>query len=485
MANVGLHDSYLSLNSTFGTIRGFVNQDYPHVAQFLGIPFAEAPVGPRRWLPPVPKAPADHFDATEFGLSCPQWFGGPPSVYDSDVPEFSINDTTSEDCLSLSIWAPAEAVKDPPKSKLPVVVWIPGGAFLVGGSTVPYQNPIPWVEKSQRHIVVSVNYRLTIFGFPNAAGLAPYERNLGFLDQRLGLEWVHEHISSFGGDPSRITHFGQSAGARSVDAHSFQYPDKPLVRNQIINSGTALNPLPVRDTDHGYFTFVAESLGFEGDDPSAELEFMRQQSAEKLIEFIKSHTASGEDPQLSFRPVIDGFTLFDDFEERAKAGNFSKLPAIVGTTNEEGNALAPYNPDGVNKTAADGITNNFFRKPAAKIAQYRSEYAPTFRYLYKDPAPEGTASFPNISPRTWMRAYHSSDLPLIFGTHSWFRGRSTAREKEVSEAWQELYVVFAEEGPEGLRRLGWGEVGDGKAIVIGTGEKGWENVDIKAIDGDE
>jgi len=147
---------YLTVHSTFGSINGFINKDYPNVAQFLGIPFAEPPTGPRRWLPPVPKSPARSFDATRFGPSCPQWTGSTPSIYNSDVPELRIADETSEDCLSLCVWGPAGAARNPLKASLPVIVWITGGAFLVGGSTVPYQNPTPWVEDSQRHIVVSI-----------------------------------------------------------------------------------------------------------------------------------------------------------------------------------------------------------------------------------------------------------------------------------------------------------------------------------------
>ena len=173
------------------------------------------------------------------------------------------------------------------------------------------------------------SYRLTIFGFPNAAGLPPHERNLGFLDQRLGLEWVHKHIASFGGDPSRLTHFGQSAGGRSIDIHTFLYPDNPLVRNIILHSGTTLPRLPVHDPEHTYFSFVAKSLGFEGKDAQAELEFMRQQPVEKLIEFIENHFYTKTAPFLAFRPVVDNFTLFDDYEERAIAGKFSKLVRSV------------------------------------------------------------------------------------------------------------------------------------------------------------
>lgn len=149
---------YLTVESSFGSVKGFINKDYPNVAQFLGIRFAEPPTGPRRWLPPVAKAPADHIDATEFGPSPPQWSGKNASVYNTDVPELRIKDGTSEDCLSLCIYVPEKAAKDPKSAKLPVIVWITGGAFLVGGNTIPYQNPTPWVNRSQRHIVVSIKY---------------------------------------------------------------------------------------------------------------------------------------------------------------------------------------------------------------------------------------------------------------------------------------------------------------------------------------
>ncbi|KAF4819254.1 Acetylcholinesterase [Colletotrichum siamense] len=474
---------YLTVDSTFGAVKGFINKDYPNVAQYLGIPFAEPPIGSRRWLPPTPKAPPTAIDATRFGPSCPQQNkGGRPSVYNTDVPELQIRDETSEDCLSLCIWTPKEAVESASIARLPVIVFITGGAFLVGGTTVPYQNPTPWVESSQRHIVVSINYRLTIFGFPNAAGLNPHERNLGLLDQRLGLEWVHKHIASFGGDPSRMTHFGQSAGARSIDAHSFTYPDKPLVRNIIMNSGCALPPLPVGDPECTHFSFLAKSMGFEGGDAVAELAFMRQQPADKLVDAIREHWVTSTRPFLSFRPIVDGFTLFDDYEERVKSGKFSKLPAICGTMNDEGTAVALYNPEGPDPTVVERITKGYFLGPMVKMARARSVHAPTFRFLFKDFAPPGSSSFPNISPRPWLRAYHSSDMPLVFGTHSWARGPSTALEEKVSKAWQDLYVAFAEDGQDGLRKSGWNDMSDGEGIIIGCGEKGWEVAALEEVD---
>ncbi|KAK1510631.1 acetylcholinesterase [Colletotrichum tamarilloi] len=487
-SNLGV--DYVTVNSTFGSVKGFINRDYPNVAQFLGIPFAEPPIGPRRWLPPTPKAPVDSIDGTKFGLSCPQQLGGRPSVYNTDVTEHQIRDDTSEDCLSLCIWAPKDAAKEGFTKKFPVIVFITGGAFLVGGSTIPYQNPTPWIESSKRHIVVSINYRLNVFGFPNAAGLSPDERNLGFLDQRLGLEWVHQHIASFGGDPSRMTHFGQSAGARSIDCHAFLHPDKPLVRNLILHSGCALPLLPVSDPGCTHFSALAKALGFPGGDAAAELEFMRQQPSQELLEAIQHHWATEEKPFLSFRPVVDGFTLFDDYEDRAKAGNFSKLPAIYGTMNDEGNSVAVYHPDRADSFWAEKITKDYFLGPMTLSAaandvpgnRARSAHAPTFRFLLKDYAPAGTSSFHNISPRPWLRAYHSSDMPLIFGTHDWARGPSTPLEAKVSRVWQDLYVAFAEDGPDGLRKMGWNDMREDVGIVLGGGEKGWETVSLEEVD---
>lgn len=112
----------------------------------------------------------------------------------------------------------------------------------------------------------------------------------------------------------------------------------------------------------------------------------------------------------------------------------------------------------------------------------RSEHAPTFRFLYQDPAPPSVSSFPNVAPRPWQRAYHSSDLPIIFGTHSIARGPSTQYEELLCREWQELYVAFAEDGPDGLRARGWQDSSEGKGVIFGSGDKGWEVVDIERIE---
>lgn len=148
--------SSLSVNTTVGEVQGIINGTHPDVAQFLGIPFAEPPVGDLRWERPVTKAPVEgSIDATAFSPSCPQYETSTPSVYTIDAREFLISGSTSEDCLTLSIWAPYRS-SETTKELLPVIVWIYGGGQVTGGAEIAYQIPSTWVQRSQAHIVVQV-----------------------------------------------------------------------------------------------------------------------------------------------------------------------------------------------------------------------------------------------------------------------------------------------------------------------------------------
>jgi len=146
----------LKVDTTVGTVYGLINGTHPHVAQFLGIPYAEPPIGERRWTPSVVKSPVGDIDATSFSPSCPQYDTSIPSVYEIDAREFLISGPTSEDCLTLSIWAPF--TQNNFTEKLPVIVWIYGGGQLTGGAQIEYQIPTPWVERTQAHIVVQIKY---------------------------------------------------------------------------------------------------------------------------------------------------------------------------------------------------------------------------------------------------------------------------------------------------------------------------------------
>ena len=145
----------LRVDTTVGTVYGLINGTTPNVAQFLGIPYAEPPVGSLRWLPPTTKSPMASIDATAFSPSCPQYESAIPSVYDIDSRNFLISSPTSEDCLTLNIWAPVTS-KSNCTDKLPVLVWIYGGGFQTGGGEIGYQIPSQWVQRSQEHIVVGI-----------------------------------------------------------------------------------------------------------------------------------------------------------------------------------------------------------------------------------------------------------------------------------------------------------------------------------------
>jgi acetylcholinesterase len=145
----------LEVNTTVGTAYGLINGTTPHVVQFLGIPYAEPPIGSLRWAAPVPKSPQDSIDATIYSPSCPQLADPGPDVYTVDAPQFYINNPTSEDCLTVNVWAPL-TTSNRHTEKFPVLVWIFGGAFQFGGLDVEYQIPSQWVERTQSHIVVAL-----------------------------------------------------------------------------------------------------------------------------------------------------------------------------------------------------------------------------------------------------------------------------------------------------------------------------------------
>ncbi|KAH8665915.1 Alpha/Beta hydrolase protein [Tricladium varicosporioides] len=455
----------LIVGTTVGTVYGLINGTTPNVAQFLGIPYAEPPVGPRRWLPAVSKAPVGIIDATSISPACPQFESTITSVYNVDARNFLISGPTSEDCLTLNIWAPVTSASNC-SEKLPVLVWIYGGGFQTGGGRIGYQIPSQWVQRSQQHIVVGINYRLNIFGFPNAVGLNSSDLNLGFLDQRLGLEWVRSNIASFGGDPSRITLWGQSAGAISVDSYNFAYPTDPIIAGLIMDSGTALLPLGTTDPTHSNFTFVASQFGCGNQTASRELDCMRNVSSANIELFLKSYSDNGTQPSISFNPVVDNRTKFTNYTARALAKNFTLVPAIIGTNTNEGVSLVDWNPNGANQTNADLTTLGAFLCPAVQTTTNRlAVNATTYRYLY-------AGNFSNLAPRPWEGAYHSSELPLIFGTTNInsTRESSTDFELALSRQMQDLWLAFISDPVNGLQGTGWEEYStSGQAVEFGKG----------------
>ncbi|KAI0487091.1 carboxylesterase [Xylaria cf. heliscus] len=465
----GERHTNLTVKSQTGSYTGLRDPEYGEVRIFRNIPYAEAPVGKLRWKPPVALRPSSqHHYSHRFPPPCPQYLSSSLSLWNSNITNFSISpgdqsyyagemaQTSAEDCLSLAIWTPINATYE---DKLPVGLFIPGGSFRGGGLSAPYYNPAGWINRTQKHIMVTINYRVNIFGFPNAAGLEI--QNLGILDQRVALEWVYQNIEAFGGDQNRITLWGHSAGALSADILNFAYPDNPLAAALFLMSGTAMRTFAHGDNAlQTNFSFVAKKLGCDfPEDAEAELECMQQVPATLISNFAGHYGDNRTKPPLFFRPTADNKMIYENYTERALKGLISRIPALVSITSNEQSSLIEYPITnligGPNKTAIDKGTLMDFICPAYNASNIRAENnLTTYRYQY-------VGNYSNLTPYTWMGAYHGADLPMIFGTYN-ISGGSTELQKQVAERMQDYVFAFLVDPQHGLARLGWAPSGDSK-----------------------
>ncbi|KAF4969075.1 hypothetical protein FSARC_3637 [Fusarium sarcochroum] len=475
-ATINHNDISVTVNASSGVFAPYFADSQPNVAAFLDIPFAEKPVGKLRFAPPVAKRyPGDKvIKATNLPAGCIQYVplllrgsavDGPITAGNFQRGDYA---NTTEDCLRLSLFAPQKAV--PKKSEgssdpLPVIIWIHGGGYAIGGTNVPYQLSQNWVERSQKHIVVQIQYRLNLLGLPNSAALAGNGQNLNLalLDQRLAVEWVRDNIARFGGDPSRITLWGESAGAYVTDGYLFAWPQDPIVKGVIADSGNALAiEGGLADAkNHSTFSLAASHLGCGNLSPSKELKCMRQVPEYKLRKYLQADVGQrgAADDGLAFSLIADNVTAFANYTDRIK-NDSSKypvdIPLLIGTNADEGTAVIPYNFPGYetateipsNLTAlAQGFALNLQCTTLKDIRLRSQAGAKTYQYLY-------AGNFTNVSPLPWLGAYHTAELPLIFGTYG-IEGPSTRFERKVSERMQDLYLRFASDPAHGLDEAGW------------------------------
>ncbi|KAM0245210.1 hypothetical protein ACHAP5_005605 [Fusarium lateritium] len=496
----------LAVNTSSGVFAPYIDQSQTNVAAFLDIPFAEKPVGSLRFAPPVPKKyPGDKVvHATSLPPGCIQYVPLPlrGSIVDGPVTaaNFQRGDykNTTEDCLRLSLFAPNKAVSEKKSAKhkpLPVIIWVHGGGYSIGGTNVPYQLAPNWVQRSQKHIVVQVQYRLNLLGLPNAAGLVAGDKNLNLalLDQRLAVEWVRDNIAHFGGDPNRITLWGESAGAYAVDGYLFAWPRDPIVKGVIADSGNALSIEAglVDAKNHSTFSLAASRLDCGGLSPNKELECMRRVPEAKLKKYLQADIGQGgaADDGISFSLIPDNVTAFSNYSRRiGKDPSLYpvNIPILIGTNSDEGNAVIPYSFPGYETATeipnnlepiADGFALNL-QCTTLKEARLRSEAgATTYQYLY-------AGNFTNISPPPWLGAYHTAELPLMFGTYG-IEGPSTKFERSVSERMQDLYVKFASDPVHGLKDAGWpaaeAELGRSKLVKWAANGKVEQIVGVKEM----
>ncbi|KAJ5246708.1 Alpha/Beta hydrolase protein [Penicillium chermesinum] len=454
-------DSALTVKTNTGIFTGVQNSYHATVREFRNIPYAQSPVGKFRFLPPETLPHSDeHIYSTRFPPSCPQFEGTSPSFWNTYGTYFLPQNgnqnhsngqslqTGSEDCLRLAIWTPYHVAKG---SKLPVIVWLPGGGFTSGGVDVICQKPQSWVSRTQGHIVVSVNYRVGIFGFPNAAGSD--SPNVGLLDQRKALEWVHENIEAFGGDPEAITLWGQSAGAISTDYHNYAYWDNPIVRSSFSQSGTALKGTATEDYSHTNFTFVAKSLGCDfPNNPKAELQCFQNVPATQITNFIGTTNET-----ISFNPIIDEKLVFSNYTARAAEGKLANIPSIYSDVANNDATLAPWPSSNVTvgpwePAIVAGTLSGWVCATANTSNMRHAANRLTYRYQY-------AGRWSHVEPFPWLGAYHSSDNPMIYGTY-WLNTTNattgpTEAEAQTSETMQDMIFAFLKDPVKGPPALGW------------------------------
>ncbi|XP_066469166.1 acetylcholinesterase-like [Tiliqua scincoides] len=312
------------VNTSSGPIRGkHLTTASGLVTAFLGIPYAEPPVGKLRFQKPLPHQPWSHIlEASNFGNSCYQG-SIEISSYHEEVYSESLQ---SEDCLFLNVWVPHSQSSAP----IPVLVWIHGGGFVQG--TGSYDKS--FLAAAENIIVATMNYRLGALGFLSLPPDAP--GNVGLWDQHLALSWLRENIAAFGGDPNRLTLGGQSAGAASVGFHLLSPASQHLFAQATLQSGAAVCPWawvsPEEARTRGQT--LSQILGCdENDDSAAVVTCLQTKNPGEMMNLpiLRQETLL----DLPFVPTTDGEFLPDDPQKLVDTGSFLVKPILTGFTSEE------------------------------------------------------------------------------------------------------------------------------------------------------
>lgn len=379
---------------------------------YRGIPYAAPPVGELRWQEPRDVQPwdtvmiADHWSAASWQAAHdPNDANYGVEFYDQDPP-------FSEDCLYLNVWTPKGASAHPER-KLPVAMWIHGGAYHAGWGFEKEFDGEAWAERGV--ILVTINYRLGIFGFMShplltAANPEGISGNYGIYDQLKALQWVHDNIAQFGGDPEQVTIFGQSAGGGSVRCLVSSPLAKPLISKAIIMSAGGLN----RAISHGTSQQELDALHKQilDDAGLTTLDQLMAADWQTLYDAQQAYVAKTGNWRLS-TPHIDGKLLTEDFSEAVMDNTLADIPYMVGSVAND--------MPGLNEGLAEF---------AAKRDSLSEQ--PTYVY-YFDAAP------PTDGRPALTGSFHSSELWSVFHTmdRSWrpFTEADVALSNRIVDYW--------------------------------------------------
>lgn len=447
---------------------------------FKGIPFAAPPVGGLRWR--APRRPANWTglrDATAYGAACPQ----------PDRPDGAGGgraERQSEDCLTLNVWAPANAQRENAGRGLPVMVWIHGGANRLGSGTFPIYDGTALAR--QGVIVVTINYRLGLLGFFDHPALAAEQGqgesfgNYGLMDQIAALEWVKRNIAAFGGDVSNVTAFGESAGGSNLLYLLTSPAARGLFSKVIIESGGGTqNPQGVDETRQAGLE-AAGRIGLAAGATAADL---------RAVPAARWNEAAGGFNALGFGPFIDGKIVVEAPWQAFQAGRAMDIPMIIGANSNEASVLATFGagPGAVIAFAglkmpqlraaygAPPLSDQEFNRqvlgdatfvaPARWVAQQTAGGAPTWLYYFSYVAEVRRGNIPG--------AGHGSEIPYVF--LSWdklpaFAPYVRPADESLGRRMSACWVAFAKMGVPACSGVpAWPAYGQGGDVLMEWGER--------------
>lgn len=433
-----------------GLMQGIAEHD---LTVYKGVPLAAAPVGDLRWRAPQPAAKWQGVrTADKFGPACMQAIGNPPPG------------GLSEDCLYLNVWSPAKS----PKDRIPVLVWIYGGGFNGGATSIPTYSGEKLAKRGV--VLVSIAYRVGVFGFfshPELTAESPkrVSGNYGLLDMIAGLQWIQHNIAAFGGDPKRVTIFGESAGGIAVSMLCASPLAKGLFHGAISESGGSFGPFSKNPSPGENMRVLADAEA-SGDEfaksaGAASLKDLRALTTEKLMDAVRKGQRG------MAWPIVDGWVIPDDQHRLYEAGRFNDTPILVGYNSDEGLSFTrvkaseeyiagvkqrygpfaerllqayPVANDSIPKTARDLARDSAFGWHTWVWARLQSQRGKGKAYLYyfDQHAPRAAGS-----PQADQGSPHGAEIPYVFEHLNDIRRPATPDDQRISDAMAAYWTNFA------------------------------------------
>jgi para-nitrobenzyl esterase len=456
-----------------GTIQGTTENG---LIVYRGIPFAKPPVGDLRWRAPQPPVKwKGVLDASKFAPG-PMQGGNPPSG-------------KSEDCLYLNIWTPAKSAKE----KIPVFVWIYGGGFSFGSTSETVYSGEALANKGV--VFVSIAYRVGQLGFlahPELSSESPnhVSGNYGLLDMIAGLQWIKQNIAAFGGDPNKVTIFGESAGGIAVSMLCASPLAKGLFTGAISQSGGSFGPTrSVTYPGENMKTLKQAEIdgkGFAQKAGVTSIEELRKMNADSL--------PSGFGLPGGW-PIVDGYVVPDDQYELYEAKKYNDIPVLIGYNSDEGASFSrekkpeeyvkgvkarygkfaddlikayPVDSNSVPKTARDLARDAAFGWQTWIWARLQSQTGKSkVFYYYFDQHPD----YPKDSPKYGFGSPHGQDVAYVFKHLDSSKPETTKTDLEISEAMATYWTNFAKYGdPNGKGVPVWPAFSDANPKVMYFGQ---------------